>query len=508
MSLRTRLLLALVAILTVVAVGGTVGGLIVAGRDRDNAHLRDLTSARRHVDELTTTYTDQQNSIIAFLAAPQRLLLQPYKDGIPASGRLLRSLHQELRPHPALRRDLDVIGADATWLRQRAAEPAIRQLQAGQSRQAVLSILKPEVRTRFDHLRATLVAVGHGVDAGTRTANDHRRTANHWLFFTLALTAALVLAGMAVTAVLIGHWTTRPISRIASAVRAVREGALDTPVPAVGPPDLAALGEDVDQMRARILRELSETVRAREAIEQNAAVVLTLRRLLETEPAKLPDGWEVAGTVRPTEGVVAGDSYDVGVLPDGSLSLVVIDIAGHGAVSAVAALRSQELVRAGLADGRGPGEVLGWLHEQMGEPGIELFFSAFVARVDPATGTCAYANAGHPSPLLARAGDVVELGPTGPIVGPVLTDWVSAVTTIDPGDTLAVYTDGLTDPRNNAGGDSALDYLERMLRQPERPDAESLVERTIEDLEARATGRPRDDVTLVVLSRSAEHARP
>jgi sigma-B regulation protein RsbU (phosphoserine phosphatase) len=206
--------------------------------------------------------------------------------------------------------------------------------------------------------------------------------------------------------------------------------------------------------------------------------------------------------LRPTEGVVAGDSYDVATLPDGRLSLVVIDIAGHGAVSAVAALRCQELLRAGLADGRGPGEALGWLHEQMREPGVELFFSAFVATIDPKTGRCTYANAGHPSPLLAHAGTVVELDRTGPIVGPLVTDWKSAEITIAPGDALAVYTDGLTDPRNTRNGDDALGYLTTLLRATERLDVETLVTRSMEELEAHAEGRPRDDVTLVVLSRT------
>ena len=502
MSLRARLILALVAILGTVAIAGTIGALIVAGRDRDNSRLRDLTSARRHVDELTTTYTDQQNSIVAYLVAPQRFVLQPYEDGIPASERLVQTLRSELAPYPALREKVDVVAQDADGLRRSAADPAIRLLQAGQSRRAVLTILDPKVRDRFDQLRSTLRALGRGVDHEARQVNARRNRANRWLLVTLLATGAVLVAGLVVTAILVGRWTTRPISQIATAVRSVQQGALDTPVPAVGPPDLAALGHDVDQMRARIIRELSETNRAREAIEQNATVVLTLRQLLEAEPAALPDGWRVAATLRPTEGVVAGDSYDVATLPDGRLSLVVIDIAGHGAVSAVAALRCQELLRAGLADGRGPGEALGWLHEQMRDPGVELFFSAFVATIDPKTGRCTYANAGHPSPLLAHAGNVVELDRTGPIVGPLVTDWESVEITIAPGDALAVYTDGLTDPRNTRNGDDALGYLTTMLRATERLDVETLVTRSMEELDAHAEGRPRDDVTLVVLSRT------
>jgi serine phosphatase RsbU (regulator of sigma subunit)/CHASE3 domain sensor protein len=506
MSLRSRLVLVVASILGIVVLAGAVGTGLVAERDRDNARLRDLAAARRRVDELTTTYTDQQNAIVNYLVLPQRFVIEPYRAGIPVSSRLLRELRGELRPYRTLQRNIDVIDTDAKWLRQQAVDPAIRLLQSGRSKDAVLSILRPEVRTRYDHLRAGLTTVGRGVDRASRQATHRRNTANWWLVVTLVATAVLVVVAMVVGAVLIGRWTTRPIGQIAAAVRAVREGALDTRVPAAGPPDLAALGEDVDQMRARIIRELSETVRAREALEQNATVVLTLRQLLEPDLAALPDGWRVAARLRPTEGVVAGDSYDVGVLPDGRVSLVVIDIAGHGAVSAIAALRCQELLRAGLADGRAPGEALGWLHEQIREPGVELFFSAFVATVDPATGRCSYANAGHPSALLGHGTTVTELGRTGPIVGPMVTDWKSAHVTIEPGDTLAVYTDGFTDPRNQDGGDSALGVLTRMLRQPDPPDADTIVSLSLDELDAHAPGRPRDDVTLVVLSRTAATA--
>jgi serine phosphatase RsbU (regulator of sigma subunit) len=275
---------------------------------------------------------------------------------------------------------------------------------------------------------------------------------------------------------------------------------LTTEVPAVGPPELAALGRDVDQMRARIIRELTESVRAREALEQNAAVVLALRKLLEPVSTGVPEGWSVATGLRPAEGFLAGDSYDVALLPDGHFALILIDVAGHGAVSAVTSLRCQELLGVALADGRKPGDALGWLLEQMRDPGIELFFTAFVATVDAESGQCRYANAGHPAPLLAYDGGVLELAPTGPIVGPIPTTWDTEEVLLAPGCALAIYTDGLTDPRNHGDEESMIQRLTELLEDPTVPPGDT-VHLLLDGLDLRNAGRLRDDVTLVVVRR-------
>jgi serine phosphatase RsbU (regulator of sigma subunit) len=342
--------------------------------------------------------------------------------------------------------------------------------------------------------------LGVDIDHAIKQRSSERNSLNGWLLVNSIATLAALGVCVLAAAILIERWTKRPIDTIAAAVRKVRAGALTTQVPSVGPPELAALGRDVDDMRAQIIRELTQNIRAREALEQNAAVVLTLRRLLEPEPRAVPAGWKVATGVRPAEGFVAGDSYDVAALPDGNLALVVIDIAGHGAVSAVSSLRCQELLGVALADGRKPGDALGWLLEQMRDPGIELFFTAFVAVVDPASGRCWYANAGHPSPLLATDRGVVSLPPTGPLVGPIASTWRTEETVLTPGSALAVYTDGLTDPRNVDTEHSPLLRLTELLEDPAVPPAE-IVERLLDGLELRNAGRLRDDVTLLVVSR-------
>ena len=248
------------------------------------------------------------------------------------------------------------------------------------------------------------------------------------------------------------------------------------------------------------IRDRYDAVRARETIEQSASVVLQLRSELATRVEELPEGWTVAAQLQPAEGAVAGDCYDVINLSSG-LGLVVVDISGHGAVSGILALRCKELLRAGLRDGFEPDEAVLWAAEQLDDLGEETFLTAFVAVIDLETGDVTYANAGHPPALLCSPSHATELEPTGPIVGPFLGPWQNASAGLDPGDTLAVYTDGLIEVRNAAGNEFGLQRLTDLVCGAAPDDAEAIVKRCVDDVTSFAPGRLRDDVTIALLCR-------
>jgi len=318
---------------------------------------------------------------------------------------------------------------------------------------------------------------------------------------TIGVVLGLALATTLAAAFLIRRWVTRPIERLARAVRSARSGKVGVIAPQ-GPPEIADLARDVDAMRLQMNRALYDAVRARETIEQSASVVLQLRSELATGVEDLPDGWTVAAQLQPAEGVVAGDCYDVIQLPPSRLGLVVVDISGHGAVSGILALRCKELLRAGLRDGFEPDEAVLWAAEQLDDLGEETFLTAFVAVVDLPAGEVTYASAGHPPPLLCSPSHAAELEPTGPIVGPFVGGpWRNATAGFDPGDMLAVYTDGLIEVRNAAGKEFGLQRLTDLVCGAAPDDAEAIVKRCVDDVTSFAPGRLRDDVTIVLLCR-------
>jgi serine phosphatase RsbU (regulator of sigma subunit) len=300
---------------------------------------------------------------------------------------------------------------------------------------------------------------------------------------------------------------TRPLDRIGGAIRTVRGGARHTTVPITGPPEIAQLANDVENLRRLLNREILEAVRAREAVEEGANVLLSLQSQLEPEFKELPNEWTVAGQVEPAEGVVAGDCYDVVRVSASQLGLVVVDISGHGAVPGILALRCRELLRAALRNDLDPGASVQWARQQLDDLGEETFLSAFVAVADLATGGLRYANAGHPPALLCVRDEAMELMPTGPIVGPLDGTWRTAHTQLAIGDTLAIYTDGLIEVRNDQREEFGIGRLVDLVCGASCDEAEVIVKRALDEIGQFAASRLRDDATIVLLCRGPRENR-
>lgn len=369
-----------------------------------------------------------------------------------------------------------------------------------------------QVQLRDEQIDREEQLLADGVDSTERAEFEDTQDRSHELRNQLnAIVAGTLAAALLTTAWAafgLRRWVTRPLDRIGDAVRTVRAGARHTTVPTTGPPEIARLAGDVENLRRLLNREVLEAVRAREAVEQSANVLLSLQSQLEPEFEELPNEWTVAGQVEPAEGVVAGDCYDVVRVSASQLGLVLVDISGHGAVPGILALRCRELLRAALRNDFDPGASVQWAREQLDDLGEETFLSAFVAVADLATGGLRYANAGHPPALLCLPDEAIELTPTGPIVGPVDGSWRTAHTQLGVGDTLAIYTDGLVEVRNDRREEFGVDRLVELVCGASCDEAEVIVKSALDEVGQFAGSRQRDDATIVLLCRGPRENRP
>ncbi|HUP61988.1 MAG TPA: PP2C family protein-serine/threonine phosphatase [Thermoanaerobaculia bacterium] len=113
---------------------------------------------------------------------------------------------------------------------------------------------------------------------------------------------------------------------------------------------------------------------------------------------------------------------------------------------------------------------------------------------DTARGCVEVANAGHPPPLLCRGGDVRELGPRGVLLGRFDTQYDAETISLQRGDRIVIYTDGVTEARNVRGEEFGESRLREMVRDGARADGIARAVRTWRDERSDA-----DDVTLLVL---------
>jgi serine phosphatase RsbU (regulator of sigma subunit) len=138
----------------------------------------------------------------------------------------------------------------------------------------------------------------------------------------------------------------------------------------------------------------------------------------------------------------------------------------------------------------------------LGDMGDEVFLTAFVAVIDTMVGRARYANAGHPPAFVVSRDDVVELGPTGPLVGLLTPGWSTDEVSIGPGDNLCAYTDGLTETRNGDHEFFGPDRLVELLQGSRCDQAPAVVKRCIDEVEVFSPDGLRDDATIVVLCRT------
>jgi len=259
----------------------------------------------------------------------------------------------------------------------------------------------------------------------------------------------------------------------------------------LGPDDLrfvAALAGQAAQALDRARRFESER-RIAETLQQSVL------------PASLPSvpGLQLAGRYLPgtAELEVGGDWYDAIPLSNGRFGLVVGDVVGKGVRAAATMGQLRNAIRAFSLDRLKPTTTLGRL-SRLAEEVIETSFATVVyAELDPETGVCRYASAGHPPPVLAKLDGGVEFLDGGrglPLGTGAAATYRQAVAELPHGAVLLFYTDGLIERRGRSLDEGFERLRTAVATAPREPDllADHVLEHLIGDEERR------DDVVLLV----------
>jgi serine phosphatase RsbU (regulator of sigma subunit)/anti-sigma regulatory factor (Ser/Thr protein kinase) len=228
-------------------------------------------------------------------------------------------------------------------------------------------------------------------------------------------------------------------------------------------------------------------------------VSVTLQRSLL--PPELPevDGVDFELRYLPAAGLEAGgDFYEALELPDGTVLFACGDVVGRGATAAAAMGQLRSALRAFALMGGGPSEILSRLSTFADTIDSAMAATAAVGKLDPASGELRYACAGHPWPLLvhpdARAEYLTE-GRGVPLGCVPRPDYPEATVTLERGSTLVLYTDGLTERRDE---DVAV-VLERLRSVAAASAVEPLAELLDSAVAVAGVSTRADDIALVGL---------
>ena len=251
------------------------------------------------------------------------------------------------------------------------------------------------------------------------------------------------------------------------------------------------------------LREAQEGIVAKERMQRELEIAGDVQRSLL--PGKLPDvaNFEFAARFEPASSV-GGDFFDVMMLPDGKVGVLLADVSDKGAHAALFMAVTRTLFRTEARRQSDPVAVLQAVHDGLLDVSTsDMFVTALYGILDLETRLFRYGRAGQDEPLwVTSAGEASFLGGKGRFLGmwpgePVLEE---RLLEFGEGDCLVVYSDGVTDMTDPSGEEFGRERLEGVVRQLRARSAEEIAEGLFERLQDhRKTAESFDDVAFVIV---------
>ena len=245
---------------------------------------------------------------------------------------------------------------------------------------------------------------------------------------------------------------------------------------------------------------LYKDARAKARYEHEMALAKDIQAALLQPPPSVP----FASTFAQTESAasVGGDLYQGVTRPDGSLALTLGDVSGKGVGASLIMALATGMLRLLHDLGQPLSDILPTLHTELlhYSPGNKyLTLGAAVLHPD---GRLELANAGHCAPALVRAsGEVTMLDSGGPVLGLLpFGSWDVETITLEPGDSLVIYSDGVSESTSFTGEDfgtrGVASTLATVAGRPPAEMAQALLDASVQFRDGRPAG---DDVSLLVV---------
>jgi len=283
----------------------------------------------------------------------------------------------------------------------------------------------------------------------------------------------------------------------------------------VGRPAFTEGDEHMVEYFAGLVAAALVRIRAHDAALERAQVQRDLDLARELQGGLLPKifpsrqespGIEIFARLDPAK-EVSGDLYDFFFVEPGKLCFVVGDVSGKGIAAGIFMAVTRTLIRATAIPGRTPLEILNRVNAQLAsENQASLFVTMILGIVDTKSGEVVYGQGGHNPPVLLSSEGIPKYEPPGGMPLGVFEDakFGERGLRLAPGETLLVYTDGVTEAMNEArdlfGEERLLEAVTHRASQTAEKLTESVVEK-VEDFVREAERS--DDITLLAIKRLA-----
>jgi phosphoserine phosphatase RsbU/P len=323
----------------------------------------------------------------------------------------------------------------------------------------------------------------------------------------------IVLVGfilLVVVITLIARTITKPVEILAATTGEIAKGNLDIELPQPSSDDeIGDLTRSFIEMKVALkayIANLAETTAAKERIESELKIAHAIQ--MSFLPQRFPPfpqkhAFEIFAALEPAR-EIGGDFYDFSLLDDDQLFFTIGDVSGKGIPAALFMAVSKTLVKGIVASDMELSEVMKRVNlELCCENEAMMFVTVFCGILNCTSGELRYTNAGHLPPVLVRRPN--QFGwlkiPQGTALGVDETArYRTESTMLEPGDSVILYTDGVTEAMNAENQLYSAERLLATLRLNPPTSAENCVHDIFDSVKVYASGAPpSDDVTVLAV---------
>lgn len=363
---------------------------------------------------------------------------------------------------------------------------------------------------QFDMVQKTTDSVGAMIAENSHTVGElmNGTITRSVLFFVLIL-AAGCLAVFFVSGKLT-KGLVDPINRLTSEVAVIGSGDLDHQIRGIDTGDeIGELADAFNRMTGE-LKSYIVNLAAVTAEKERIGAELTVATQIQASmlPCIFPafpeqEEFDIYATMQPAK-EVGGDFYDFFLVDENHLAVVMADVSGKGVPAALFMVIAKTLIKNHAQTGASPADVFTVTNRQLCESNdAGLFVTAWMGILDLTTGEFIYVNAGHNPPLIRKKTGEFEYvrGRAGFVLaGMEGIKYRQASMTLEPGDMVYLYTDGVTEATDTENQLYGEERLLACLNAGKDAPLETLLHGVKEDIDTFVKGAPQfDDITMLAL---------
>ncbi|OGV52871.1 MAG: hypothetical protein A2017_17060 [Lentisphaerae bacterium GWF2_44_16] len=331
----------------------------------------------------------------------------------------------------------------------------------------------------------------------------------HWNIIFLSSCGILILFLMIIA---ISHKITSPLRKLALLTKDIGSGHFDIQqLPELDRNDeiggLSRAFASMQKSLSQYIKNLQETTAAKERIESELSIARDIQRSII--PKLFPAFPECAEfdvyAILESAKAVGGDLYDFFFIDDDHLFFSVGDVSGKGVPASLFMAVTQTLFRATAKKHTSAGEMVSNINKDLCRDNeMSMFVTYFLCILNIRTGELEFCNAGHNPPYIInhKSGELKQLRKIhGLPLGTFERPYTSEKITISAGDTIILYSDGVTEAFNAADEQFSDPRLESLIRENKNLSARQLAELILSEVKKFANGcEQSDDITIEVLT--------